>query len=41
VEERKAEGGIRGDGDAQKPAEGPRHQFMSFRHNEFGELQAD
>ena len=39
-EECKVKRGVRGDGDAQEPSESPGHRFMSFRHDEFGELEA-
>ena len=37
---REVKGGVGCDGNAQEPAKRPRHRFMSFRRNEFGEFQA-
>ena len=39
-EDREVESGVGGDGYAQEPTEGPRHRFVSFRHDGFGQLQA-
>src|SRR5260370_28768674 len=39
-EEREVKKCVCDDGDAQKPAEGPREGFAGFRRDDFGELQA-